>query len=66
MAETTNDRVYDLEAAQKWLAEHGMVYNTSQMKRIMHTKKLPFRLGPNGRKKYVPESALLKFVAPAE
>lgn len=71
MSDTTSgtdappERMLDLEGAQKWFAERGMIFNTYQMKRMMHTRKLPFRTGPTGRRKFVPESALKKFLEPA-
>jgi len=65
MAEQSAERMYDLKGAQQWFAEHGMTFNTFQMKRMMSSKKLPFRTGPTGRTKFVPESALRKYLEPA-
>lgn len=65
MADTT-ETMLDLEGARQWLDAHGMHYEVPQMKRMMANKKLPFRTGPCGRRKFVPVSALEKFLQPGE
>lgn len=62
----TSERMLDLEGARMWFEDHGMKFTVTQMRRMMAFKKLPFRTGPTGRRKFVPESALVKYLEPGE
>jgi len=46
----------DIPATLEWLNKHGFGYTLRQVKRMATTKRLPFRLGPDGRRLFVPLS----------
>jgi len=56
------DRLLDLEQTREWLADHGLPYTVTQMRRIAGTRKLPFRRAPDGRKLVVRLSDLQRWL----
>ena len=58
------ERMLDIQGAMEWLNEHGFNYTYRQVQRMSSDRRLPFRRGPDGKKRFVPESALREFLKP--
>jgi hypothetical protein len=52
----------DIPATLEWLNARGFNYNLRQVQRIANERKLPFRVGPDGRRLFVSLSALESLV----
>jgi len=57
-----DEMMLDIDGAWKWLEAHGMPYTFRQVQRMASNHKLPFRRGPDGKRLFVPQSALQAFL----
>ncbi len=62
----TEETMLDIAGATKWFNNHGYPYSYRQVQRMATNHRCGFRLGPDGKKLWVPLSALEEFLKPGQ